>query len=344
MGYLLLKCLLFSLTIVLGILSSLTDIKRHQIKNSLILSGIAAGLVIYLIFVTFGNLRLRYDFFLNLIIAFTISFGLYLLRIWPPGDAKLFLLFSFLMPFSNSFKIYPSLFLFFNIFIAGGLVILLSLLLNFIFSPRQAIKAMITKKSLRFFSETFIIVFSISWLFWYLLEKLNLNFNFWLMFVLYLIYLSIYKAIYRLKKIPLALGIILITGISLRFLLQRQIFIQPGYLFSSLKYSIFFILVYTIFQGSKDIFMTGRVPVQKLSAYMKVAADLYDKQGNLLLKKDTLLTQENIKELKRIVWDKKVDFQTIPVRRIIPFAPLMLLGAVLSYTNFLVYFSNLIHR
>jgi len=344
MGYLLLKCLLFSLTVAFGTLSSLTDIKRHQIKNSLILSGMAAGLVIYLIFVTFGGLKLKYDLFLNLIIAFIISFGLYLLRIWPPGDAKLFLLFSFLMPFSNPLKIYPSLFLFFNIFIAGGLVVLLTLLLSFIFSPGQAIKAIVTKKSLRFFLETFVIVFSISWLFWYLLEKLNLNFNLWLMLVLYLIYLSIYKAIYRLKKVPLVLGIVLIAGISLRFLFQRQIFVQPGYLFSSLKYSILFILVYTIFQSSKDIFMTGKVPVQKLSVYMKVAADLYDKQGNLLLKKDTLLTRGRIKELKRIVQNKEVDFQAIPVRRTIPFAPLMLLGAVLSYTNFLVYFLSFIHR
>ena len=125
--------------LLIGVLSTLSDIKTGKVKNSLIKKGFSYGLIIYFILfvwtiarkysgflsIFFGEtyyLSFHYflDLSINTIIALIVGVILWKLNFWAAGDAKLFTLFSFLVPlidYSRDKIIYfPSFVLLLNIY------------------------------------------------------------------------------------------------------------------------------------------------------------------------------------------------------------------------------------
>ncbi len=118
------------------------DIRHKKIKNKFIILGASLGLVLFLAFWFSGNISVAYlkDVLINSGIALVVSFALWKWGIWPAGDAKLFALFSFLLPLEFYSKSYLAYFPAFSFLVNSFM-----LLLYFIFL-----------KSILFFIQDFI--------------------------------------------------------------------------------------------------------------------------------------------------------------------------------------------
>lgn len=89
------------LTVLLtSILVATEDIKTKRIPNKFILSAAAIGVFFYMIALLVGVIDFTYfvKIMVNTIISFIVSFGIWKLGLWPAGDAKLVITFSFLIP------------------------------------------------------------------------------------------------------------------------------------------------------------------------------------------------------------------------------------------------------
>ncbi len=130
---------------LIGIITSYQDFRYGEIKNKWIIFGLVLGAAIYLL-ITALNLAGFGDIFLSAIpvqlfesnwfnmvgyvllnsfSSFFLAFLLWRFNLWSAGDAKLFFVFSFLLPlkyyFNDYFPIFPSLALFINVFLCAFL-------------------------------------------------------------------------------------------------------------------------------------------------------------------------------------------------------------------------------
>lgn len=134
-----------------GILSSLSDIKTGRVKNSLIKKGFLYGLIIYFLIIAWTLLKeylrqyvfynsqffyLKFSYFpaliINVAIAFIVGIIFWKFDIWAAADAKLFTLYSFLIPLTvyvyERVPYFPSFALLVNIYIISLLYLLLTYL------------------------------------------------------------------------------------------------------------------------------------------------------------------------------------------------------------------------
>jgi len=143
---------------VIGLLTSFEDYKYGKIKNKWIKIGFLWGITVL------GLITLRSFFsipsmiyfsylnqiLINTIIAFIIGGIMWYWAIWSAGDAKLFTLFSFLLPlefYSNTYLFYfPSFALLLNIFIVALTIFLIMLIWNFVFYIFKKKKKILTKE------------------------------------------------------------------------------------------------------------------------------------------------------------------------------------------------------
>ncbi|MFP4424107.1 MAG: prepilin peptidase [Candidatus Woesearchaeota archaeon] len=78
------------LIILLGLLTSYTDIRHGKIKNVILILFFVAGLIL--------NFQLSFSFLLSLLISIVIGYLLWDLGFWTAADGKLFTVFSVLIP------------------------------------------------------------------------------------------------------------------------------------------------------------------------------------------------------------------------------------------------------
>jgi len=140
---------------IIGFITSFEDFKYGKIKNKWIKIGFLWGLAIFSLYI-FWNLfflflqylkiapssvfllRFYYlaEIFLNTSIALLVSFLMWHWKVWSAGDAKLFTLFSFLLPlkfYANTYLSYfPSFALLLNIFTIALGIFLIILIYNFL--------------------------------------------------------------------------------------------------------------------------------------------------------------------------------------------------------------------
>lgn len=115
----------FSLILIVGILTTYTDLKSQKIYNHHLIIGAILG-----IFATVYTGSFEHEnFFLHIVnglTAFIIGFLLHRVALWRGGDAKLFTLFAFLMPPPNesTFLLQSTVSLFACSFIFGMIILL----------------------------------------------------------------------------------------------------------------------------------------------------------------------------------------------------------------------------
>jgi hypothetical protein len=143
---------------IIGLITSFEDYKYGKIKNKWIKIGllwgvIALGLTILWNFFSVSsviNFSYLSQILINTIIAFIIGSIMWYWAIWSAGDAKLFTLFSFLLPlkfYSNTYLFYfPSFALLLNIFIVALTIFLIMLIWNFVFYVFKRDKKILTKE------------------------------------------------------------------------------------------------------------------------------------------------------------------------------------------------------
>jgi len=110
--------------ILLGIITSYEDIQYGKVRNKLLLVFLVFNLVLLVLTMsgsgTADFLVYLRDVFVNTICALIAGYVLWKGNIWPPGDAKLFATFAFILPLSyysgNYLPVFPSFALLINIF------------------------------------------------------------------------------------------------------------------------------------------------------------------------------------------------------------------------------------
>lgn len=124
---------------VIGIRASFDDAKIGRVRNKLIIRGLVLGLAGYLCLFLFAllshRLRLYYfrDVFRNLCVSWLIAYLIWYIGLWSAGDAKLYMLFSFLLPLEYYGEhiplfFFPSFIILVNAFIFVLLFVLLETL------------------------------------------------------------------------------------------------------------------------------------------------------------------------------------------------------------------------
>src|SRR5208337_2339158 len=89
--------LFLSLILIIGLLTTFTDLKSKKIYNQHLAIGAVAGLAAGAYTAVFGHEDVLYHC-VNCLVAFGIGFVLHRTALWKGGDAKLFMLYAFLMP------------------------------------------------------------------------------------------------------------------------------------------------------------------------------------------------------------------------------------------------------
>jgi len=210
----------YILIIFTGILTTITDITEHKIKNKHLLFISLVGIFLYIILFIKKELKFSLNTLLNPFVSLIIGFILYKNNLWRAGDGKLFFTYSLLLPLNKYSSILPfSCFtLFLNTFLIAFLFILPSVIKNFL-KNKEIFKKLISKKTFLYFGRIFLITFCLSWMIRPLLYKLHLEKNIFFNFILlYTGYSFIRSSFKKIKNKFISFYIILIALI-LRYLL-----------------------------------------------------------------------------------------------------------------------------
>ena len=92
----------FILAIAFGLVSVYTDVKERVIKNHLIVVMLLTSLVLHSYILLFSPESFGFlpNFMVNLLFSIAAGIILWIIYIWPAGDAKLFIAYSSLLPLS----------------------------------------------------------------------------------------------------------------------------------------------------------------------------------------------------------------------------------------------------
>ncbi|MBU1500325.1 prepilin peptidase [Patescibacteria group bacterium] len=134
-----LKCLFLIPLLVIGVMTSYSDIKYGKIKNIHLLWGFCYALLLYSFLIYYSyfvihqsdNLKYVVELLINGTIAFVVGYLLWHFNLWAAGDAKLFPIYSLLIPLEiyskNYIRYFPSLILLADTFLFICLVFLLKM-------------------------------------------------------------------------------------------------------------------------------------------------------------------------------------------------------------------------
>jgi Flp pilus assembly protein protease CpaA len=210
----------------LGIVSSYTDIKFRKIKNKHLIFFFIAGVVIHIILLFQSKMILNKAFFLNFLTGLGIGLLSYFWGLWAAGDAKLFIVYVFLMPYSKYSQnlLFPSLALFTNIFLVSFLAVFLFLIIGRVKNKEAFFREGFLLNAVRRFLRSFLIIFSFGWIGGYILNTLGVSLQPLITVVLfYLFFTLIHKILAQLKDKKKVL-ILLLLGIGLHFLVYPAAF------------------------------------------------------------------------------------------------------------------------
>ncbi len=142
--------------VVVGIATSYEDVRFGKIRNKWIILGIVYGAVLHVCFLLEDNEGQEALFLLsNAVLSFIVGYALWIFRLWSAGDAKLFIVFSFLIPVNNymnpAIKFFPSYILLINIFVPVCFILLAIVIYYFLAHFRLSEFNM--KEKLKFLKE-----------------------------------------------------------------------------------------------------------------------------------------------------------------------------------------------
>lgn len=327
---------------IIGLITSFEDFKYGKIRNKWVKIGFLWGLAIFGLYI-FWNffflfiqhlkiapssvflLRFSYlgELLLNTGIALAVGFLMWYWNVWSAGDAKLFALFSFLLPLKFYSKTYlsyfPSFGLLLNIFIIALGIFLIMLVWNFVLYVLKRKKRVLTKdeRNIRnkkvkenifsFLKEVLnlLVIFFVMVSFFGLLFKstvgenlayfftIKLGLEKWVLFIAILgIFIFLMKFLQKIKKIFYIAAIILLV-----WLLYRWVrFDQSPLLAIKPMLSITAIIVFGgfIFRKAFD-WHVNRKEIQEVDTRdLKIGMRLTEESLNGLKNKDEKLFKESI--------------------------------------------------
>ena len=237
----------YILIVITGILSIYTDITQKKIKNDYLRVIFFCTVILYLLFFISGDLKLTPNLILNPIVALTAGFILYAGALWKAGDAKLFFVYSVLLPESKYSTIFPlpCIALFLVTFLLALLFVLPSLVGTIITHKDRINKEVLSIKAVKYFCQAFLITFGISWIISLILRFLSLENNVFLNFtLLFLGYMTVNKLMTKINS-KFLLAFVFVTGFILRYIFMPESYSLPS-LTSYFKYLLSFSVIFYI--------------------------------------------------------------------------------------------------
>ena len=339
---------IFLIIISFGIWTSYTDIKFGKIKNVSIILLLFSGLVVN-IFFSKTLVNSMSQTFINSGIALLVGFLMWNFGFWSAGDAKLFFVFSFLVPITIYKKgwvsYFPSYIILVNTFVPIAIFFLLYSIAKIDWKfLKKELKKMFSPSSI---SNMILILLGISSLFKIIYKFLNFEINLVFQIVFMFMFFEILKKAKKYYLKVLCIIFIVIGAI-----------VSPGTTFT-LSFAKNFLTTFLIFQGLRLLLMylnefsfTEEIKIKDLKQRMSLGENIVKKDKkyvkehiSLITHFDILryikknisaefsgkLTKDDIKSLQKLQRQKKLEFSDVKITKTVPFAPFMFLGVLSVY-------------
>lgn len=331
------------IAIAIGIVSSITDFKNKKIYNKYLIVAIVLSVVIYLLFWKQIEIIYLKSFFINLFIGGIISFLFYYFKIWAAGDAKLFIVIIFMIPYEiyevDTSNFFPSLYLLIIIFSVAFIYVFVETIYLWIKDKRkfENIKQLKIEK---FLKMNFIVKYFMGYFIVLLIN--NISSKFFVGFkannegLVLLLNMLILFLIYRIIKNTW--HEVIITVLFVFFNVLYYIFC--GFQFYSINIKMLaLVFAILIFRSISEKYNYQEIKIEDLKprmilSYGSVLSFFGSRVKGLpqsaTENTDSRLTEEEVKSIKR--WSKtKKGKETITIVRHMPFAPFILIGELIFF-------------
>jgi len=369
---------------LIGGICSYTDFKYGKIYNKWIIIGFFWGVSLYFI-LFFYNLfylqqKANFNYFwevdINTLISFVIGYLFWQLKLWSAGDAKLFILFSFLTPlkfYSKSYLPYfPSFNLLINLFIPLLLILIFSAFLSGLKTvcnkryKLKEIKKLIDKKQLpklKSFLKEFSKMF-LDYIFIFILFQLTISFarNLFIgkllsnpIFILLSMFI-IFGWLSKVKGKKKWLSPFIIT-MTITYLLYLLFFNKIETLKIILKYAFIFMVLFGLLQKVLAFYIEKK-EIKKIKVKDLREGTIFTQNSAILIKNE--LRQKGLEEnfgqtdasglsIEQVKLIKNLFASTphleIEAYKTFPFAPFLFLSVIFSLltkSSFLTFFIDIL--
>jgi Flp pilus assembly protein protease CpaA len=335
--------------LLLGIITSYTDIKYNKIKNKHLLIGLALSITLNIFLIFYAD-NYNYLYLKKLLFTSSLSliFGIVLwnFELWTAGDAKLFFVYSTLIPLTSYkntfFTNFESSIVLINTFVPFALFFFGYLMYKTTIKQKiYYLKKAFDKKII---FNLAVSLFAIFWLINLTFSALNINPNF---FVTILYIITVFLII---EKVPFKkyVNIMLIISI-LRFFFDRSIYSFNFIIyFCIILFGFIFIRYFGIELGfdmltrnvdinllksgmnpaENILFINGKYKKEKKIKYGISASKTKSNKDYIFDPSCTKLSKTQVNKLNKL--QKKFKFEHLKVYETIPFAPFIFIGVLLT--------------
>lgn len=352
--------------ILLGIITTYTDLKESKIRNKHVLLALAYSFVIYILLIILNLGTFRIGYFIELAIMCALSlitgFTLWYIGLWTAGDAKLFFAYSALTPLSvykyGHIPYFDSTNILINTFVPMSFYFFLILMfktnikqkLSFLkqaLQPKETLNLAVSlfailwvanmlfkliKLPLSYFLGVFLIFIILM-----LAEKLLSNQVFKLFILISILRLIFDPSIYSLYFVK---DFLLILGV---FVFLRIFILRLGFKLLTTEVDIGLlkkgmIPAETIYEEDKAYKKQNLIPLSLFSYFQEKT-----KEKNYLFNPTQPLTKEDIDKIWKL--RRRLGLEHLKIQQTIPFAPFLFLGVLLTLLaqgNFILILVNLI--
>jgi Flp pilus assembly protein protease CpaA len=343
---------------LIGLFTSYMDIKKGIIRNKIILFGFFYFLIIFSTHLLFFDFSFNLIFFVfqNFLVSFLLAFMLFFFSFWTAGDAKLFILFSLFL--SGLFLLidhpFKQPFILLLLFTFVPYYFYFSLNSIYLLGFKKTIIGIIKAFSLKNIFNTALVFFVIAWPMSYLSIFENIYFlsflnNVAVRFILIIILFYFIMQIIDEKYFKYVLIFFIIIAI-LRLFFDKSVY-DLKYIFQFTFFVLFFVFFrYFLIECSFSAFSYDKKinSLKKLDLPAEIIYKIkggYKKQPISYMgfsvfskEKDAIydlnpagFSLKDIKQIKELYLNNKFDFDKIKIYRVIPFAPFLFFGFVLSF-------------
>jgi Flp pilus assembly protein protease CpaA len=325
------------LVVLLGIFSTISDVKNKKIYNKNIFIFCVISLFFDVIFFNEFEFKNLINYLLNLIISIIISFLFYYFKIWAAGDAKLFIAFCIIIPYSlyevSIKNIFPSIYLLILIFSIAFIYIVFETIFLWIKDNEKfKLKSEITLNNdwndffIQYFLGYFIVLF-INNIIISFFEDFKTNNEILIIICNMLFLLLVFKIFKERKKMIIVMLIFIILNIIYYLIYGFE-------LYSYNIKMILFVAVIMVFRVVAEKYNYEEIEIKDLkprmilayqSIFMFYGSKVKGLPINTTESTDSRLTQEEVESIKRWSKTKKGKNSLIIVRHM-PFAPFMFTG------------------
>ncbi|MFH1641592.1 MAG: A24 family peptidase C-terminal domain-containing protein [Nanoarchaeota archaeon] len=333
--------------VILGGITTYTDIKYGKIKNKVIVFALSYALIFQ--FIYFSVFSVEYSYIIqsifNVVSALIIGYLMWDVGLWTAGDGKLFLAYATLIPLfiynkASNIPFFSSMNILINTFVPLFFFFLINLLIKTsLIQKKASFKKAFNPK------RVFVLILTLFCFFWIIdiitgILGVGLNFFYYIL----LLFLIVYP-IERVMKQKFLIVVILIC--LARIVFDRSIFTMHFILTFFSFFLVFLVLRYFVIELGFSRFTTS-VPINKLKQGMVPAEMIYknnerkkilffsffeylrEKNNKSLFDiRSEGLTKKDIDKIKKLA-QKHPDFKTFQIQQTLPFAPFLFCGAILT--------------